>query len=124
MVLFKNPITKTGELRYVEIIKVFIFVMFLFALYSVKIQNIPGFDTAFAISSSVIFIFICLAISIQLYTDCMVLYHKIVAAISQWLTNLQTTWKLPSITLILIIKQVIEYITTKQTQAEYCVYRC
>lgn len=124
MVLFKNPITKTGELRYLEIIKVFIFVMFLFALYSIKIQNIPGFDTAFAISSSTIFIFICLAISIQLYTDCMVLYHNIVAAISEWLTNLQTTWRLPSVPIILIIEQVIEYITTKQTQAEYCVYRC
>lgn len=124
MVLIKKPVTKNGQLRYGEIIKVFFFVMFLFALYSTKIQNIVGFNTAFTLSSSIIVIFIILMIIIQLITDCLELYHYIIDAFSKWISNQHTTWKRPKIDIISIIEQVIDYITTKQTQAVYCVFRC
>lgn len=124
MVLIKNPITKQGEIRYLEIVKVFIFVMFLFALYSMKIQNISGFDATFSITSSILVLFICVAFSIRLYKDCMRIYNQIVAVVADGLSKAQPTWQFPRFTIILKLEETLQYIKKKQTQSIYCVFQC
>lgn len=124
MGLIKNPITNQGEIRYVEIIKVFIFVMFLFALYSMKIQNISGFDAAFTVTSSILVLFIGVAFSFSLYKECMSIYNQIVALVAGWMSKEQATWQFPRFTIILKLKETIQYIKTIQTQSIYCVFQC
>lgn len=124
MKLLKNPVTKTGDIRYFEVFKIFLFVLFLFALYTKQITLITGFNTLsyimFVIVSSLVY-----ANGIySIYKETMVLLNYVYKGVKCAINKLYAYVRIIDFTSENLCKIIESNKMTFSKKSVYCVFRC
>lgn len=124
MLNFQNLITKDGQIKYVEVFKMFLFIMFVFALYSTKIQRIQGFDLAFAVTSYLVMLLILAGMVVNSAKKVSALYQLVIQTFQSWLQTLYVSWKNIRLVWVLFKNRIQDFYIAIQRQSVFCVYRC
>lgn len=123
MKLFNNPVTKEGSIRYFEVLKLFLFVLFLFGLYSKHIVNVNGLDNTSYVLSMVIASFLCFNMVYQTSVEINNLIKLFIEYVSE---GLKSCIKEPFIEKVFstdVAKTLYRVFRTKELSV-YCVFRC
>lgn len=124
MLIFRDIVAKDGQIKYVKVFKLFVFVMFIFALYSINIKQFQGFDLAFVLSSNLVILLIFSGLTINVTQKMFLKYKKLIQVFQQWLQSLFLLWNHIQFVWVLYKEQTQEVFILKQRQSISCVYRC
>lgn len=124
MRLFRSPIKNDGTIRYFELFKMFVFVLFLFGFFSKGITLFKEIDFLSLLSGMILISLMCVVFVYQSYHELITATHLLFEAIKN---SLKRIIKAPSLLCVYDFVLNVHFNITyffRKTEVVYSVFRC